>query len=43
MPYRSIEGTAHHGVLNAEVHFIQKPFSMQKLAIAIRTVFEQGE
>ncbi|RJP42383.1 MAG: PAS domain S-box protein [Desulfobacteraceae bacterium] len=27
---------AHHGVLDAGVHFIQKPFSMQELSVQIR-------
>ncbi|MCK8601798.1 transporter substrate-binding domain-containing protein [Desulfoferrobacter suflitae] len=31
---------AHHGVLEAGVHFIAKPFSMQDLATKIRTMME---
>jgi signal transduction histidine kinase len=31
---------AHHGVLDADVHFIQKPFSMQDLAARVRQVLE---
>jgi len=32
---------AHHGVLNEGVQFIQKPFSMKRLAVKIREVLEQ--
>jgi FixJ family two-component response regulator len=31
---------AHHGVLKAGVHFIQKPFSMGDLATKVRTTLE---
>jgi two-component system, cell cycle sensor histidine kinase and response regulator CckA len=31
---------AHHGVLDESVHFIQKPFSKKKLAIAVRKVLD---
>jgi DNA-binding NtrC family response regulator len=31
---------AHHGVLNEELHFIQKPFSMQNLATKVREVLD---
>ena len=33
---------AHHGVLDKDVLFIQKPFSMQDLAIKIREAIESG-
>jgi len=33
---------AHHGVLDEDVLFIQKPFSMQDLAVKIREALEQG-
>jgi two-component system, cell cycle sensor histidine kinase and response regulator CckA len=29
---------AHHGVLNADVHFLQKPFSIKQLAVKVREV-----
>ncbi len=32
---------AHHGVLHPGVHFIQKPFSMQNLAVKIKEVLGQ--
>jgi len=32
---------AHHGVLEQGVHFIQKPFSIQDLAIKVREAIEQ--
>lgn len=31
---------AHHGVLDEEVHFIQKPFSLTELAIKVREVLD---
>ena len=31
---------AHHGVLDEGVHFIQKPFSMQDLAVKVREVLD---
>ena len=31
----------HHGVLDGGVHFIQKPFSMKKLAVKVRAVLDQ--
>jgi two-component system cell cycle sensor histidine kinase/response regulator CckA len=31
---------AHHGVLEEEIHFIQKPFSMQDLAAKVREVLD---
>ena len=34
---------AHHGVLDAGVSFIQKPFSMQKLATTVRKVLDSAE
>ena len=34
---------AHHGVLDADVHFIQKPFSIQDLAVKVRTAVEISE
>ena len=33
---------AHHGVLEEGVHFIQKPFSMGALAVAIKKALEEG-
>ncbi len=33
---------AHHGVLDKEIHFLQKPFSKQELAIKIRDVLESS-
>ena len=32
---------AHHGVLNEGVHFIQKPFSAQALAVKAREVLDK--
>ncbi|MGM0656810.1 MAG: response regulator, partial [Thermodesulfobacteriota bacterium] len=32
---------AHHGVLDEGVHFIQKPFSIQDLAVKVREAIEQ--
>jgi response regulator RpfG family c-di-GMP phosphodiesterase len=32
---------AHHGVLDEGVHFIQKPFSRQKLAAKVREVLDR--
>ena len=34
---------AHHGVLDEEVQFIQKPFSQQDLAIKVREVLDTGK
>jgi PAS domain S-box-containing protein len=34
---------AHHGVLDEGVHFIQKPFSMQKLSAKIRKVMDEED
>jgi PAS domain S-box-containing protein len=34
---------AHHGVLDAGVSFIQKPFSMQELATTVRKVLDSAE
>ena len=31
---------AHSGVLDADVHFIQKPFSLENMAIKVREVLE---
>ncbi len=31
---------AHHGVLEAGVHFIQKPFSLPELAAKVREVLD---
>jgi len=31
---------AHHGVLDKGVHYIQKPFSLQNLAVKVRNVIE---
>jgi signal transduction histidine kinase len=33
---------AHHGVLDRNVHFIQKPFSVRDMAARVRTVLESG-
>jgi len=33
---------AHHGVIDKEVQFIQKPFSLKDLAVKVREVLEQG-
>lgn len=33
---------SHHGVLEKEVHFLQKPFSMHDLAKMVRTALEAG-
>ena len=32
----------HQGILDAEVHFIQKPFSMQNLAVKVREILDIG-
>lgn len=32
---------AHHGVMDAGIHFIQKPFSVNALAVKIRQVLEE--
>ncbi len=34
---------AHHGVLDPGVHFLQKPFSMQDMAVKITEALDQGE
>ncbi len=34
---------AHHGVLEQGVHFIQKPFSIQALAVKVREVLDAGD
>ncbi|MBF0259064.1 MAG: transporter substrate-binding domain-containing protein [Desulfamplus sp.] len=33
---------AHHGILDQDIHFIQKPFSMQDLALKVRESLKQG-
>jgi len=33
---------ANHGVLNEEVHFVQKPFSIQDLAARVSEALERG-
>lgn len=33
---------AHHGVLESGVHFIQKPFPMQDMAVKVREVLDEG-
>jgi two-component system, cell cycle sensor histidine kinase and response regulator CckA len=33
---------AHHGILDKGVNFIEKPFSMQDLAVKVRQVLEAG-
>jgi YesN/AraC family two-component response regulator len=33
---------AHHGVLDENVHFIQKPFSRRDLAAKVREVLDQN-
>ena len=32
----TVDVIAHHGVLDEDVHYIQKPFSMQDLAVKMR-------
>jgi len=32
---------AHHGVLDKEIHFIHKPFTLQELGAMIRSVLEK--
>jgi len=34
---------AHHGVLDEGVHFIQKPFSKQDLAVKVRKVLDEKD
>ena len=34
---------ARHGVLDPEVHFIQKPFSIENLAAKIRSALETAD
>lgn len=34
---------AHHGILDEDVHFIQKPFSREQLGIKLREVLEDDE
>jgi FixJ family two-component response regulator len=34
---------AHHGMLDAGVNFIQKPFSMKSLAVKIRETLLEGQ
>jgi two-component system cell cycle sensor histidine kinase/response regulator CckA len=34
---------AHHGVLDEGVHFIQKPFSLEDLAVKVRLVLDQAK
>jgi DNA-binding response OmpR family regulator len=31
---------APHGMMDEDVHFIQKPFSMRELSVKIRAVFD---
>ncbi len=38
----SADVIAHHGVLDEDVHFIQKPFSRQGLAVKVRDVLDQA-
>ena len=33
---------AHHGEIDEGVQFIQKPFSLEDLAVKVREVIEQG-
>lgn len=33
----------HHGVLDEDVQFIQKPFSMNELAEELRVILESGQ
>jgi PAS domain S-box-containing protein len=33
---------AHHGVLESDIHFLQKPFSVNNLAAKVREVLEKG-
>jgi CheY-like chemotaxis protein len=34
---------AYHGVLEEAIHFIQKPFTVQELAVKVRKAFDQNE
>jgi YesN/AraC family two-component response regulator len=34
---------AHYGVLDEDVHFIQKPFSMKDLAVKVREMLDCGK
>jgi PAS domain S-box-containing protein len=33
---------AHHGVLESDIHFLQKPFSVNNLAVKVREALEKG-
>jgi len=33
---------AHHGVLKSDIHFLQKPFSVNYLAAKVRETIEKG-
>ena len=35
------DAIAHHGVLDKDVHFIQKPFSRQEIARAVRQALDR--